>query len=202
MAMDAPRSAADRTRRAIIDAATAVLAHDSRASLGEVARAAGVGRTTLHRYYPDRATLVRALAHEAFDATEQAFIASGLDTGSATEALGRLLHEMITLGDRFVFLLREPSLADDPEVEAAEKHSGAVIQSLIERGQASGEFASELPAPWIAKVVGSLVYGAWLAVDSRTVPRADAARLATATLLGGIGRRGRGLAPPGRGSTP
>lgn len=181
-----PRGPADRTRRAIINAATGVLARDSTASLGDVARAAGVGRTTLHRYYPDRATLVRALAEEAFHATELAIGASTLDEGPASDALRRLLYEMIALGDRFVFLLREPSLADDPQVDAAEARTTAVICGLIARGQSSGEFTSELPAAWIAEAVGSLVYGAWVAMESGTVPRANAARFAAATLLGGI----------------
>ena len=188
--MDAPPRAADRTRRAIIEAATAVLAHDSGASLGEVARAAGVGRTTLHRYYPDRATLVRALSREAFEATEQAFVASALETGSATEALTRLVHELIALGDRFVFLLREPTLVDDPDVAAGEKEATETIRRLIKRGQASGEFTSQLPAAWIAEAIGALVYGGWLAVEGRTVPQAYAAPLAIRTLLHGIASKG------------
>lgn len=181
-----PQGAVDRTRRAIIDAATAVLAHDSRASLGDVALAAGVGRTTLHRYYPDRATLIRALAQESFEATKAAFTASALDTGTATEGLQRLLQEMIAIGDRFAFLLREPSLADDAEVQAAERRSTQKLKALIERGQADMEFTTALPAAWIAEVLGTLVYGAWLAVEGGVVPRADAARLAAATLLDGI----------------
>ena len=50
-----------RTRRAILDAAVGALARDASASLAEVASAAGVGRTTVHRYFPERADLLRAL---------------------------------------------------------------------------------------------------------------------------------------------
>ncbi len=145
-----------------------------------------MGRTTLHRYFPDRAALIRALADEAFVATQAAFAASALDTGSATEALTRLVHELIALGDRFVFLLREPTLVDDPDVAAGEKEATESMRRLIKRGQDSGEFTSQLPAAWVAEAVGALVYGSWLAVEGGTVPRAYAAPLAIRTLLHGI----------------
>jgi TetR/AcrR family transcriptional regulator, repressor for lfrA len=176
----------ERTRRAILDAAIATLARDATTSLGEVARAAGVGRTTLHRYFPDRAALIRALADDASLATRSAFAASAVDAGSATDALTRLVHELIALGDRFVFLLREPTLADDPDVAAGEREATETIKGVITRGQASGEFTSKLPAAWIAEAIGALVYGGWLAVEGGTVPPAYAAPLAIRTLLHGI----------------
>jgi TetR/AcrR family transcriptional regulator, repressor for lfrA len=182
-------STGERTRRAILDAAIATLSRDAATSLGAVARAAGVGRTTLHRYFPDRAALIRALADEASVATQSAFAASALGTGSATEALTRLVHELIALGDRFVFLLREPTLADDPDIAAGEREATETIKSLITRGQASGEFTPKLPAAWIAEAIGALVYGGWLAVEGGTVPRAYAGPLAIRTLLHGIAAR-------------
>ncbi|MEU1179064.1 helix-turn-helix domain-containing protein [Streptomyces sp. NPDC005820] len=49
------------TRRAILDAAITLLATDPTASLSEVAAAAGVGRTTVHRYFPERSDLLAAI---------------------------------------------------------------------------------------------------------------------------------------------
>ncbi|MDQ3577436.1 MAG: TetR/AcrR family transcriptional regulator, partial [Actinomycetota bacterium] len=46
------RGARARTRRAILDAAISVLSRNPAASLAEVAEAAQVGRTTVHRYFP------------------------------------------------------------------------------------------------------------------------------------------------------
>ena len=51
-----------RTRQAILAAAVTVFARDPSAALGEVAAAAGVGRTTLHRYFAERSDLLAALA--------------------------------------------------------------------------------------------------------------------------------------------
>ena len=109
-----------RTSRAILDAAIVTLSQEPGASLGRVAAAAGVGRTTLHRHFPDRATLMRALARDADAQTASAIARSDPDDGPAVEALGRLVYELLLLGDRFTFLLHEPDLAGDPEVRGAE----------------------------------------------------------------------------------
>ncbi len=52
----------ERTRKAILDAAMTVLADNPSASLTDIAAAADVGRSTVHRYYPERTDLLRALA--------------------------------------------------------------------------------------------------------------------------------------------
>ncbi|MEO0677815.1 MAG: helix-turn-helix domain-containing protein [Pseudomonadota bacterium] len=51
-----------KTRDAIIEAAFAVFSKHPNASLGDVAQHAGVGRATLHRHFPGRAELIRALS--------------------------------------------------------------------------------------------------------------------------------------------
>ena len=51
-----------RTRRAILDAAMSVLADNPSASLSDIAAAAEVGRSTVHRYFAERTELIKALA--------------------------------------------------------------------------------------------------------------------------------------------
>ena len=51
-----------RTRKAILDAAMTVLADNPAAPLADIATAADVGRSTVHRYFPERIDLIRALA--------------------------------------------------------------------------------------------------------------------------------------------
>ena len=55
-----PRADARRTRQRILDAARDQLTRDPRATIADVAAAAGVGRSTLHRHFPTRVDLVRA----------------------------------------------------------------------------------------------------------------------------------------------
>jgi serine phosphatase RsbU (regulator of sigma subunit) len=54
------RADARRTRRRILDAARVRLAQDPRATMADVAAAARIGRSTLHRHFPTRLDLVRA----------------------------------------------------------------------------------------------------------------------------------------------
>ena len=175
-----------RTRRAIIESATAVLSRTPDASLGTIARAAGVGRTTVHRHFPDRDALVRAIADAAMDATRDAYAAARLDEGPPIDALARLVHELVALGDRFAFLLREPALVGDPAVDAAEREMAAPIVVLIERGRASGALRDDLPVTWVLEVLMAAVYAAWGAIARGVLARADAPAAVTRTVLDGI----------------
>ena len=58
------RGARARTRQAILSAAIEVLGQNPSAALSDIAAAADVGRTTLHRYFPERSDLLRAVAAE------------------------------------------------------------------------------------------------------------------------------------------
>ena len=60
----AESGARHRTRRAIVEAAIGVISDNPTAPLSEIAEAAGVGRSTLHRYFPERTDLLRAVALE------------------------------------------------------------------------------------------------------------------------------------------
>jgi len=54
----------------VLDTAAAVLAKDPAASLGQVAAAAGIGRTTLHKQFPTRLDLLVAVASRGLDIIE------------------------------------------------------------------------------------------------------------------------------------
>ena len=118
----------DRTRRAVLDAATLVLSKDSGASLAEVATVAGVGRTTLHRYFPTREALVRALVGDALDHVAQAITDAKPQEGPVPEALQRIADSVIPQGPSLRFLYAEPIRLCRPRNDA----------SLVRRTRASG----------------------------------------------------------------
>ena len=88
----------DRTRRELLDAATAVLTKDSAASLAEVAAAAGVGRTTLHRYFATRDELVRALVEDALDRVERGHRRRPPRARPRHDALRRVVDAVVPIG--------------------------------------------------------------------------------------------------------
>jgi serine phosphatase RsbU (regulator of sigma subunit) len=55
------RADAERSRARILDAAARLFEREPRATMAAVAQAAGVGRSTLHRHFPTRRDLARAL---------------------------------------------------------------------------------------------------------------------------------------------
>src|SRR6201985_197401 len=69
---DAPGDSAPRLRsdgwgrrEAILDAAHAALLRDRRTTIQDIAEAAGVGRSTIYRYFPTRGDLERALSQRS-----------------------------------------------------------------------------------------------------------------------------------------
>ncbi|RBM11755.1 TetR/AcrR family transcriptional regulator [Streptomyces sp. PT12] len=175
-----------RTRRAILDAAIAVYTEDKAAPLGEVARAAGVGRSTLHRYFPDRAALVRGLLEDCTETIERALADAALDQGPIAEAFPRLVRAFFEAGPRVEFLFSEPSLtADDwasPSWEAAQLPAAV----LFARGQAQGFFSREMDMEWFFRILWYAVAAGWEAVSEGSLARHEALDRVTRTLQGGV----------------
>ncbi len=67
----AQRADAVRTRRAILDAADDLLQRDPEVSHAEIARAAGVGRASVYRHFPERQDIVAALLGELVGRVEE-----------------------------------------------------------------------------------------------------------------------------------
>src|SRR5262245_3564813 len=94
-----------REAKTLLDIAAEVLVADPSASLAEVAEAAGIGRTTLHKHYATRDDLMRAVGHRAIDLWTQAIddVVDGADGG-----LRGLAEAMIPIGPQLAFLWRTP----------------------------------------------------------------------------------------------
>ena len=90
----------DRTRGAILAAAASVLARDRTATLSDIAEASGVGRTTLHRYFPDRESLIEATVKDSIRAIQQSVAEAVLDQGPALDAMRRAVAAMVAVGVR------------------------------------------------------------------------------------------------------
>jgi len=186
-----------RTRRAILDAAVVVFTQRRTASLGDVAAEAKVARSTLHRYFADRAELVNAIADDVLVAIEQAIEDAAVDEGSPQEALRRLSAGYFNLGPRIFFLFNEPTFnRPDPPPEVERfwqrlEEVGKPVERLIERGHRDGVFAPGLSVSWIIRVLWWLVYIGWEAVEEGDLPRLGAPATILQTLEHGILTRER-----------
>lgn len=186
----------DRTNRAILDAAIATWARDSGASLGTVASAAGVGRTTLHRFHPDRAALVGAVDVEVRERFAAATERASIDTGGAMGALHRLCVEYLTLGEALRLVFTDNSVIDPGEWDTGAA-SHANLTALFVRGQRDGSFDTVLDPEWMVMTMWFLLCGAWMVMVEADLPRADTVGMLMRTLAGAVSAKpeGFGFAP-------
>jgi AcrR family transcriptional regulator len=172
-----------RVRRPLLDVVAEVLVADPSASLAEVAAAAGIGRTTLHKHYATRDDLVAAVAHRAVDLWEQA-----LDR-VADDGLRELTDAFVPIGAQLTFLWRTPVLDHAEDVidrwAKVEQRGLAVLQ----KARGDGVIDESVPDWWMLQTYYSLIYVAAESVRcGRLAPR-DATDLVLTTLLNGIGPR-------------
>lgn len=166
-----------RTRRVILRAAVSTLAHDRTATLADIADAADVGRSTLHRYFTDRDDLIRAAVVDSSKALMEALEQARIEDGPPLEALRRLVLAHLDAGDRLTFLFGEPQLMRryGVHVDAETPKAGTEFIRLVERGQAEGVVDPHFSPEWIVQVMWAIVYTGVEQVVSGQMTRLDAA---------------------------
>ncbi|MEM8695011.1 MAG: TetR/AcrR family transcriptional regulator [Pseudomonadota bacterium] len=174
------------TKDAIVEAAFDVLRQDPSAPLSTVADRAGVGRATLHRYFPSREALIHALALTAIDEMDQAAEAACEGVQSYEEAFRNMLAALIPLGDRHGFLATEP-VESDPAIAAEFERQMNETRELIDEAKQDGLFDPAVPTDWIAQAFDHLLYAGWESVKAGDITHKQAADLAWRTLAHGIG---------------
>ena len=171
-----------RTPAAILEAVARLLAEEGDASMADLAGAAGVGRATLYRYYPNREALLAALTAEALDELARRLADAGLETVGVEEAIGRIVRAVLTVGDRYAVLVRERVKADPATRERAFTEP---IRRVLERGIDEGLLRGDVPVDvQLALFGGVLQAGVRLAGDRR-LGHEDAAAAVTRAYLDG-----------------
>jgi AcrR family transcriptional regulator len=179
-------SVRSRTRGAILAAAASVLARDRAATLPDIAEAAGVGRTTLHRYFPDRESLIEAAVEDSIQAIYQSVAEAALHQGPSMDAMRRAVAAMVAVGDRLMFVFGDPRLLQGYRAPDGVVPPSDPVLDLIERGQAEGAFDPEVSASWIQHVLWVLVYRGCEDADSGELSRHGVTATVIRTLENGI----------------
>lgn len=176
-----------RTRRDILSAAITVWARDFSASLGDIAERAGVSRSTLHRYYPERQQLVEAAAGEAIEALERAATASTARATTARQELEGLLEAVVVQGDAVIFLFSDVTRFTDHPGWGDQTDHDPVMVALVERAQAEGAIRSDMATKWVIDTFYSLGYIAAEGIQAGAMSLPEAIDVARRTFFGGVG---------------
>jgi TetR/AcrR family transcriptional repressor of lfrA len=184
--MSAPQSSdggpRSRTRKAILDAAMTVLATNPAASLGDIAAAADVGRSTLHRHFAERSDLLDALARHVHDMSNAAIEHAEPDCGPAVEALRRVVECQLDLGPIVPFIYNDPTITADPELSALLDTGDEVIVDVLNRASIRG---SAGPPDWPRLVFWALLHAGYEAIKLNSAPRVQIVDAIMASLTEG-----------------
>jgi AcrR family transcriptional regulator len=169
----------------VLDAAVTFLLSNPKASLAEIAAAAGVGRTTLFKRYATRDELEHAVALHALGRCVEA--AASADALAPDGGLRSLVTALIPVGPQLNFIWRTPALETNAGFGQAYKTFEEKIQDVLTRAKQSGVLAASQPDWWLWQTLVALVYVAWECVEYGRLARLDAPERVLDTMLRGVG---------------
>ena len=183
------RADADRSVAAILDAAIEALAIDLDASMAEIARRAGVARATIYVHFPTRDALIDAVTEKGVREATAAIAAAHPDQGDPMDALCRVVAAAWQSLGRFHALVAINIRRPHSELHDIHRPVLALLQPLIERGQAGGAFRADVPVSWHVSAVLALIHSASGQVrDGGMTPEAVQTAL-TGTIAGAVSSR-------------
>ncbi|MEW9552174.1 TetR/AcrR family transcriptional regulator [Nonomuraea sp. NPDC050783] len=177
------RSDAERTVRTILEAAERVLSQNPAASMEQIAEAAGVARTTVHRRFASRDALVAAMASWATRRFAEAVDSAHPETTPPLVALYQVTANVLRVKIDWGFAMSRAMTADR---DAARVHAdiGERCVRLFARAKEAGVLRADVDPLWAQRVYYALIHETAQSRDGD----ADvlAARLVD-TLLRGVG---------------
>ncbi|MGW5754149.1 TetR/AcrR family transcriptional regulator [Nocardia rhamnosiphila] len=182
------RADAERSRLAILDAATRVLARRPEAGLAAIAAEAGLTRQTVYAHFTSRDDLIDAVTDHLTERTLAAISRADPGTGSATRALLGILDESWRTFESLPALRQRTAGRKAADRERHAPVRDHLVQ-LIGRGQRTGEFDDATDPDWLAAAVIGLGHAAGEEVESGRMSLREAARAlrdSTLRLLGAV----------------
>jgi len=182
MARSTIRKDAQRSRRAILDAAHELYSNGGEASFAEVASAAGVGQATVYRHFENREDLLAALAEEGMSRLERKATTTPLDAESFEGLLRLVAAEQVR--DQTLFAAIRRGELEQARVERLTDRARALFREPLAVAQAAGGVRRELTLDDVMAVL-AMLDGALAAVDDHD-HRGPAAQRALDLLLDGL----------------
>ncbi|MGP3931436.1 TetR/AcrR family transcriptional regulator [Nonomuraea sp. KM88] len=182
------RSDAERTVRTILEAAERVFAEDPAASMEQIAEAAGVARTTVHRRFASRDALLEALAAVAAREFAAAVDAAHPETTPPLVALYQVTVNVLRVKRQWPFAL-DLTGPEGGEPDCAHAEVEQRCDHLLRRAQESGVVRADADLAWAKWIFYALI---GVAARIRECEPDVAATRVVDTLLCGVGT-GQGL---------
>lgn len=177
-----------QTRSAIVEAAFQLYKSDPNASVADIAKLAGVGRATLHRYFPSRDDLTVELALIAIKELDEAAETAAEKAASYTEAIKLVLFALIPLADRHWFLINQ-TVDDESAVQREYTRQAQETAELIDHAKLEGGLNPQVPTQWLCEVFDGLLFAAWEMVRKENATAKQAAELAWNSFINGAGNQ-------------
>ncbi|MFE6222516.1 TetR/AcrR family transcriptional regulator [Streptomyces sp. NPDC057854] len=182
------RADAERSVRAILEAAERVLAEDPNASMEQIAAVAGVARTTIHRRFASRQALTDALAASAARRLAQAVDDGRPDTAPPLVAIHRITANVLRVKSAWAFALGLPEGDEDGEAAALHRDIAERCVALLRRAQQDGLVDAAADLDWVRRFYYALLGESLTEAAEGADPDVLAARVVD-TLLHGAGPR-------------
>ena len=181
------RADAERSIARILDAAVGALGEDKDASMSEIARRAGVVRATIYVHFPTREALLDAVTERAIAEVATVITAAEPERGDPADALARVVAATWRTLGRYHALVAI-NIGTQTHDELHHRHGSVLgtLLPLIERGQAAGDFRTDVPAAWHLAMLMALIHAGSAELQARRVPEADAEAALVATVLGAV----------------
>ncbi|WP_017572091.1 TetR/AcrR family transcriptional regulator [Nocardiopsis halotolerans] len=185
MAEQRLRADAERTVQTILESAERVLSRNPTVSMEQIAEAAGVARSTVHRRFTTREALLEALTEWASRQFANAVEASNPETTPPMVALYVVTANVLRVKASWGFAMSRPVAEGSVTSEIHADVSRRCVD-LFERCKLAGVMREDVDTEWARKVYYSLMDESTRADPEQINPEKQAT-LVVDTLLRGVG---------------
>ncbi|MCI2416574.1 TetR/AcrR family transcriptional regulator [Saccharopolyspora sp. K220] len=179
----AMRADSERTVQAILEAAERVLREHPAASMEQIAKVAGVARTTVHRRFASRDALVEAMTAWAAEQFRDAVEAARPDIAPPLVALHQVTANVLRVKVGWGFAMSRSGTGDVERIHDEVRQS---CIRLISRAKEAGVLREDVDVEWVRRVYYALIHEAAEAGKAGADTDVMAARVID-TLLKGVG---------------